>query len=98
VLDKQLADKEFIIGDEITIADFAIFPWYGSIMRGGYSAQEFLSTADYKNVERWVAQMEARQTVKRGQMVNSANRPGGGLAERHDAGDFDALLNAPAEA
>src|SRR5690606_20145246 len=48
VLDKQLADKEFIIGDEITIADFAIFPWYGSIMRDGYSAQEFLSTHEYK--------------------------------------------------
>jgi GST-like protein len=98
VLDKQLADKEFIIGDEITIADFAIFPWYGSIMRGGYSAQEFLSTRDYKNVERWVAQMEARPAVRRGQMVNAANRPGGGIEERHSAADLDDAIKAAEEA
>jgi len=92
VLDKQLADKEFIIGDEITIADFAIFPWYGSIMRGGYSAQEFLSTHEYKNVDRWVSQLEARPGVQRGQMVNAASRPGGGIAERHSAADLDEAI------
>lgn len=91
VLDKQLADKEFIIGDEITIADFAIFPWYGSIMRDGYSAQEFLSTHEYKNVERWVSQLEARPGVQRGKLVNSPNSPGG-IAERHSAADLDAAI------
>ncbi|HZV58565.1 MAG TPA: glutathione-dependent disulfide-bond oxidoreductase [Sphingobium sp.] len=91
VLDKQLADKEFIIGDEITIADFAIFPWYGSIMRDGYSAQEFLSTQEYKNVERWVSQLEARPGVQRGKLVNSPNSPGG-IAERHSAADLDAAI------
>lgn len=97
VLDKQLADKEFIIGDEITIADFAIFPWYGSIMRGGYSAQEFLSTHEYKHVERWVSQLEARPGVQRGKLVNSPNSPGG-IAERHSAADLDeAIAKARAE-
>jgi len=91
VLDKQLADKEFIIGDEITIADFAILPWYGSIMRDGYSAQEFLSTHEYKNVERWVSQLEARPGVQRGKLVNSPNSPGG-IAERHSAADLDAAI------
>jgi GSH-dependent disulfide-bond oxidoreductase len=98
LLDKQLADKPFIIGDELTIADFAIFPWYGSIMRGGYSAQEFLQTASYENVERWVAMMESRPAVMRGQMVNSANRPGGGIAERHSAADLDAAIAEAKEA
>lgn len=98
VLDKHLADKQFIIGDEITIADFAIFPWYGSIMRGGYNAQEFLSTHEYRNVDRWVSQMETRPAVRRGQMVNAASRPGGGIAERHSAADLDEAIRAADEA
>jgi len=98
VLDKTLADREFIIGDEITIADFAILPWYGSIMRGGYSAQEFLSTHEYKHVDRWVTQLHARTGVSRGLLVNSAGRPGGGIAERHSAKDLDDAIRAAAEA
>jgi GST-like protein len=98
VLDKQLADKEFVIGDEVTIADFAILPWYGSIMRGGYSAQEFLSTADYKNVDRWVDHMNARPGVARGHMVNAASRPAGGIAERHSAADLDEAIKKAQEA
>ncbi len=91
VLDKQLADKEFVIGDEITIADFAIYPWYGSIMRGGYSAQEFLSTHEYKHVERWVSQLEERPGVQRGKLVNSPNSPGG-IEERHSPADLDEAI------
>jgi GST-like protein len=90
VLDKQLADKEFIIGDEITIADFAIFPWYGNIMRNAYNGAEFLSVHEYKNVDRWVSQLEARPGVKRGQLVNSQN----GIAERHSAADLDEAIRS----
>jgi len=94
VLDKHLADKEFIIGEEITIADFAILPWYGSIMRGGYNAQEFLSTHEYRNVDRWVTQLHARKGVSRGLLVNAEGRPGGGIAERHSAKDLDDAIAA----
>jgi GST-like protein len=92
VLDKHLADKQFIIGDEITIADFAIYPWYGNIMRNAYSGSEFLSTHEYKHVDRWVTMMNARPGVQRGQLVNSAGRPGGGIAERHSAADLDEAI------
>jgi GST-like protein len=90
VLDKQLADKEFIIGDEITIADFAIFPWYGNIMRNAYNGAEFLSVHEYKHVDRWVSQLEARPGVQRGQLVNSQN----GIAERHSAADLDEAIRS----
>jgi GST-like protein len=92
VLDKQLADKQFIIGDEVTIADFAIYPWYGNIMRNAYNGAEFLSVSEYKNVDRWVDMMNAREGVKRGQIVNAAGRPTGGIAERHSARDIDEAL------
>ena len=94
VLDKHLADKEFMIGDEITIADFAILPWYGSIMRNAYNAQEFLSVHEYTNVDRWVTQLHARKGVARGLLVNAEGRPGGGIAERHSAKDLDDAIAA----
>ncbi len=96
VLDKQLANNEYIIGDEITIADFAIVTWYGAIMRDAYSAQEFLSTHEYKNVDRWVTQLYARKGVSRGLLVNAASRPGGGIEERHSAKDLDDAIAAAA--
>jgi len=97
VLDRNLADREYVIGDELTIADFAILPWYGSIMRGAYSAAEFLSTHEYKHVDRWVTQLNERTGVKRGQLVNTTSRPGG-IAERHSAADLDEALKVAEEA
>jgi len=97
VLDKHLADKEYMIGDEITIADFAIVTWYGAIMRDAYNAQEFLSTHEYKNVDRWVTQLYARKGVSRGLLVNAASRPGGGIEERHSAKDLDDAIAAAAK-
>jgi len=92
VLDTHLADHEYMAGDEYTIADIAIWPWYGSITRDAYSAQEFLSAHEYRNVSRWVDQIGAREAVKRGRMVNRTQGPEGThLAERHDASDFDKL-------
>jgi len=96
VLDRNLADREYVIGDELTIADFAILPWYGSIMRGAYSAAEFLSTHEYKHVDRWVTQLNERTGVKRGQLVNTTSRPGG-IAERHSAADLDEALKVAEE-
>lgn len=91
VLDKHLADNKFMCGDEYTIADIAIWPWYGNLVLGRqYNAAEFLDVASYKNVVRWAEMLEARPTVKRGRMVN---RMMGDLHEqlheRHDASDFD---------
>jgi GST-like protein len=79
-------------GDEYTIADIAIWPWYGAILRSAYSAQEFLSVGEYKNVNRWVELIANRPAVRRGQMVNRTfGPPEGQLPERHDAGDFDKI-------
>jgi len=89
VLDKHLATHEYMIGDEYTIADIAIYPWYGNIVRDAYSGAEFLSTHEYKNVIRWLELLDQRPGVKRGQLVNSSRE--GALAERHDASDFDKL-------
>jgi GST-like protein len=90
VLDKRLGEAEYLAGDEYTIADIAAWPWYGSIAKGlAYGAGEFLSVQDYKNVQRWVAQVGDRPAVKRGRMVNCAwGDPSGQLLERHDASDF----------
>jgi GST-like protein len=78
-----------VAGDEYTIADMAIWPWYGALVKGiVYGAGEFLSVQDYKNVQRWTNQIAQRPAVKRGRLVNRAE---GGLAERHDASDFDKL-------
>jgi GSH-dependent disulfide-bond oxidoreductase len=90
VLDTHLASHEYMIGNEYTIADMAIWPWYGSIMREAYNAQEFLSVHEYKHLDRWVNLVGARETVKRGRMVNRTfGRPESQLRERHSASDFD---------
>jgi len=93
VLDRRLAVSEFVAGPEYTIADMAIFPWYGTLVLGEtYSAGEFLQVAEYKNVQRWTAVIGARPAVKRGRMVNRImGEPAGQLRERHDASDFDAI-------
>jgi GSH-dependent disulfide-bond oxidoreductase len=90
VLDTHLATHEYMVGDDYSIADMAIWPWYGSIMREAYNAQLFLSVHEYKNLERWVALVAARDAVKRGRMVNRTfGEPESQLRERHDASDFD---------
>jgi GST-like protein len=91
VLDRRLADNEFIAGDVYTIADMAIWPWYGGLVKGWqYGAAEFLAVQDYKNVIRWAEQLFARPAVRRGRMVNRAvGDPSEQLHERHDAGDFE---------
>ena len=91
VLDRQLAGNEYVTGSQYTIADMAIWPWYGGLVRGAlYGAAEFLSVEDYKNVQRWAHTVGSRPAVKRGRMVNRVN---GALSEqlheRHDAADFE---------
>ena len=91
VLDRRLAESEYIGGSDYTIADMAIFPWYGGMVKGwqyGDSAQ-FLSAHEYKNVHRWTDAILTRPAVKRGRMVNRiSGDPANQLHERHDAGDF----------
>lgn len=91
VLDKRLAQSTYIAGDEYTIADIAIFPWYGGLVNGWlYNAAEFLSVHEYKHVRRWAELIGARLAVKRGRMVNRTfGEPSSQLHERHDASDFD---------
>jgi len=91
VLDRQLAENPFIAGDEYTIADMAIFPWYGNLALGRqYNAGEFLDVASYRNVVAWAEKLDARPAVKRGRMVNrTSGEPHEQLRERHDASDFD---------
>jgi len=91
VLDRNLAERKFMAGDEYTIADMAIWPWYGALVKGlVYEAGEFLSVHAYKNVQRWTDEIGARPAVKRGRMVNRAfGEPSSQLHERHDASDFD---------
>jgi len=91
VLDQQLAKNEYIAGDEYTIADMAIWPWYGGLAKGLlYESAEFLAVHEYKHVNRWADQIGARPPVKRGRMVNRTwGDPSSQLPERHDASDFD---------
>ena len=91
VLDRQLVENPFIAGDEYTIADMAIFPWYGNLALGRqYNAGEFLDVASYKNVVAWAEKLDARPAVKRGRMVTrTSGEPHEQLRERHDASDFD---------
>jgi GSH-dependent disulfide-bond oxidoreductase len=90
VLDTHLAQHEYMAGAEYSIADIAIWPWYGSIMREAYNAQEFLSVQEYTHLSRWVDQIGSRDAVKRGRMVNRTfGTPESQLRERHDARDFD---------
>jgi GST-like protein len=91
VLDKQLAKNDYIAGSEYTIADIAIWPWYGALAKGSlYDAGEFLSVQDYTHVQRWADTIGKRPAVQRGRMVN---RTFGDLSsqlhERHDAADFE---------
>lgn len=89
VLDKRLAENEYIAGAELTIADFAIYPWYGALARGLlYSSEEFLQVQEYEHVMRWSKLLGARPAVKRGQLVNRT-WDDKGLPERHSASDFD---------
>ena len=90
VLDRRLAETAYLGGDDYTIADIAVFPWYGGLVKGwAYGAAEFLSAADYKNVHRWADAILARPAVPRGRMVNRmSGDPSEQLHERHDADDF----------
>ena len=92
VLDRQLAEHRFLVGDDYTIADMAVWPWYGTLVKGQlYEAAEFLSVHEYKNVLRWTDEIAARPAVQRGRKVNRAwGEPSSQLHERHDSGDFDA--------
>jgi GST-like protein len=91
VLDRRLGESRYVAGDEYTIADMAIWPWYGGMAKGLlYDAGEFLQVQDYRNVIRWADEIGARPAVKRGRMVNRVMGPlDSQLHERHDAGDFD---------
>ena len=100
VLDRRLADNQYICGDEFTIADIAIWPWYGALIRNQvYEAAEFLDAASYKNLVRWTNKIGDREAVKRGRMVNRKRGPlEEQLHERHDAGDFDTKTQDKLEA
>lgn len=91
VLDRRLAEHEFVAGAEYTIADMAIWPWYGGLVKGWlYDAADFLAIQDFKNVLRWAEQVFARPAVRRGRKVNRiTGEPADQLHERHDASDFD---------
>ncbi|MGL6112084.1 MAG: glutathione-dependent disulfide-bond oxidoreductase [Rubrivivax sp.] len=91
VLDRRLAESEYLAGHDYSIADIAVWPWYGALAKGlVYSAGEFLQVQDYTHVQRWTNQIAARPAVKRGRMVNrTSGEPSSQLHERHDASDFD---------
>jgi GST-like protein len=91
VLDKRLAENEYLGGSDYTIADIAVFPWYGGLAKGWlYGGAEFLQVQDYKNIQRWADTILDRPAVTRGRMVNRVNgEPSSQLHERHDASDFD---------
>ena len=99
VLDKHLAQNTYMAGDEYTIADMAIWPWYGSLALGNlYNAAEFLQVHTYTHVRRWAGQVEAREAVQRGRIVNRTfGEEWEQLRERHEAADIDKVLaNKPA--
>ncbi|XOV80304.1 MAG: glutathione-dependent disulfide-bond oxidoreductase [Aestuariibacter sp.] len=91
VLDKQLANNEYIAGDHYSIADMAVWPWYGVLAQGDlYDAAEFLQVQEYQHLQRWTEQIAKRPAVRRGRMVNRTwGEPEEQLHERHDASDFD---------
>ena len=91
VLDRHLADRQYMAGDAYTIADMAIWPWYGNLVKGLlYEAGVFLDVQTYTNVIRWTDAIAQRPAVKRGRMVNRVfGDPASQLYERHEAGDFD---------
>jgi GST-like protein len=91
VLDRHLAENEYLAGAEYTIADIAVWPWYGNLVKGqAYDSGEFLQVADYKHLQRWTDAIAARPAVKRGRMVNRLQGdPASQLRERHEASDFE---------
>jgi GST-like protein len=91
VLDRRLAESKYLGGDDYTIADIAVWPWYGGLAKGLlYGAGEFLAVHEYKNVNRWADEIGARPAVKRGRIVNRLQGdPAAQLHERHDASDFE---------
>ncbi len=91
VLDRRLAESAYLAGDDYTIADIALWPWYGTLVKGQlYEAGEFLQVQEYTNVLRWTDRIAQRPAVQRGRMVNRTwGEPASQLHERHDAGDFD---------
>src|SRR6202789_4539806 len=94
VLDRRLADSEYLAGTQYTIADMAVWPWYDALAKGlVYEAGEFLQVADYKNLQRWTDAIAERPAGKRGRTVNRIfGDPAGQLRERHDASDFDTKI------
>ena len=100
VLDRQLAEHKYISGDEYTIADIAIWPWYGALVQNKvYEAGEFLDASTYKHVNRWTEEIAKRKPVQRGRMVNRAMGPlEEQLRERHDASDFETKTQDKIEA
>ena len=103
VLDRRLADSPYLAGDDYTIADMAVWPWYGTLVKGQlYEAGEFLQVQAYTHVLRWTNQIAQRPAVRRGRMVNrTVGEPASQLHERHEASDFDTKtqdkLAAPAQ-
>jgi GST-like protein len=91
VLDRRLGESAYLAGEAYTIADIAVWPWYGGLVKGWiYEAAEFLSVHDYRNVLRWADAIGERPAVQRGRMVNRmVGEPASQLHERHDAGDFE---------
>lgn len=91
VLDRRLAESEYLGGPDYTIADMAVWPWYGQLQQGLlYEAATFLAVDDYRNLRRWTDAIAARPAVQRGRMVNRmTGDPASQLRERHDASDFD---------
>jgi GST-like protein len=91
VLNRRLADNEYLAGDQYTIADIAVWPWYGGLAQGLlYGAGEFLNVQEYTNVQRWTKAIARRPAAQRGRMVNrSFGEPSSQLHERHDASDFE---------
>lgn len=91
VLDRRLADNEYLAGADYTIADIAVWPWYGGLAKGWlYEAADFLEVQSYKNLQRWADTVCQRKAVQRGRMVNRTfGEPSSQLHERHEASDFD---------
>ncbi|WP_295679585.1 glutathione-dependent disulfide-bond oxidoreductase [uncultured Nevskia sp.] len=91
VLNRQLGEHQYLAGTEYSIADMAVWPWYGGLVLGRlYGAAEFLQAESYEHVQRWAKEIDARPAAKRGQMVNrNWGEPAGQLVERHDASDFE---------
>ena len=100
VLDRRLGEVEYLSGGDYSIADIAVWPWYGALAKGVlYGAGEFLSVQDYKNVQRWTDAIAKRPAVQRGRMVNRTfGEPASQLRERHDASDFDTKTQDKIEA